>query len=69
MLGWRLLLFLFSYTTGYSSPEWLQITKSVVWNFAIILVLPFLNNLKDPDPSDKMDLDFGIVLKEKNSVL
>ena len=27
-------------------------------NFAMILVLPFLNNLKDLDPSYKMDLDF-----------
>ena len=26
--------------------------------FAIIRVLPFLNNLKDLDPSYKMDLDF-----------
>ena len=26
-------------------------------NFAIIRVLPFLNNLKDLDPSYKMDLD------------
>ena len=40
------------------SRIWLQITKSVQWNFAIIRILPFLNNLKDLDPSYKMDLDF-----------
>ena len=41
--------------------------------FAIIQVLPFQNNLKDLDPSYKMDLDlwdcFGIVLEGKKSVL
>ena len=44
--------------------------KSAVCNFAIIRVLPFLNNLKDLDPSYKMDLDlwdcFG---RKKKSVL
>ena len=43
---------------AFLSLEWVQITKSVQWNFAIIRVLPFLNNLKDLDPSYKMDLDF-----------
>ena len=37
--------------------EWLQITKSVLWNFVIIPILPFLDNPKDLDPSCKMDLD------------
>ena len=32
--------------------------KSVLCNFAVIQVLPFLNNAKDLDPSYKMDLDF-----------
>ena len=32
--------------------------KSVLWNFAAIRVLPFLNNHKDLGPSYKMDLDF-----------
>ena len=34
------------------------ITKSVLWNFATIQILPFLNNPKDLDPSYKMDLNF-----------
>ena len=33
-------------------------TKSVLLNFAILPVLPFLNISKDLDPSYKMDLDF-----------
>ena len=33
-------------------------TKSVLRNFAIIQVLPFLNNSKDLDLSYKTDLDF-----------
>ena len=36
---------------------WLQITKSVLWNFTTIPILPFLNNHKDLDRSYKMDLD------------
>ena len=32
--------------------------KSVLCNFAVIRVLPFLNNPKDLDPSNKTDLDF-----------
>ena len=42
----------------FVSLEWLQISNSVAWNFAIVQVLPFLNNPKDLDPSYKMDLDF-----------
>ena len=34
------------------------ITISVLRKFAIIRVLPFLNNPKDLDPSYKTDLDF-----------
>ena len=37
--------------------ERLQITKSIQRNFAILPILPFLNNAKDLDPSFKMDLD------------
>ena len=35
-----------------------QTSQIVLWNFAVIQVLPFLNNPKDLDPSYKMDLDF-----------
>ena len=42
---------------GFFPLERLQITKSVLWNFAIIPISPFLNNPKDLDPSYKMDLD------------
>ena len=41
-------------------PSRLQITKKVLWSFAILPVLPFLN-ISDLDP----DQDFGIVLGEK----
>ena len=43
---------------GCPSPEWVQIIKSVLCNFVVIRVLPFLNNPKDLDLSYKMDLDF-----------
>ena len=42
----------------FHSPQWLQKTISVLWNFAVIRVLPFLNSPKDLDLSYKMDLDF-----------
>ena len=45
-----------------------SITKSVLRNFAIIQVLPFLNNHKDLDPSYKMDLDFWDCLEGKKTV-
>ena len=45
--------------------EWLQITKLVLWNFAIIPILPFLNNSKDLDPSFKMDLDLWDCFERK----
>ena len=35
-----------------SSLQWPQITKSVLWNFAIIRVWPSLNNPKYLDPSN-----------------
>ena len=45
------------YKTGFFGPlKWLQITKSVLWNFAIIPILPFLDNPKDLDPSYKIRL-------------
>ena len=51
----------------FSSLEWLQMqmTKSVLWNFAIIRVLPFLNNPKDLDPSYKTNLDFWDCFERK----
>ena len=42
----------------FPSLEWLQIIKSALRNFAIIRVLPFLNNLKYLDLSYTTDLDF-----------
>ena len=42
---------------GFVPIEWLQISISVLWNFAIRPNLPFLNNPKDLDPSYKTDLD------------
>ena len=48
--------------------EWLQITKSVRWSFAIIQVSPFLNNPKDLDPSYEMDLDFWHCFKRKKKL-
>ena len=44
-------VFIWLYDWVFPSIEWLQISKSVQWNFAIIVVLPFLNNAKDLDPS------------------
>ena len=52
---------------GFPSLEGVQIIKSVLCNVAVIRVLPFLNNPKDLDPSDKTDLDFGIVLEGKKT--
>ena len=43
----------------FSPLEWLQITKLVLRNLAIIPILPFLNNPKDLDLSYKMDLDLS----------
>ena len=43
---------------GFLTLESLQITKSVLWNFATIQVLLFLYNPKDLDPSYQTDLDF-----------
>ena len=48
------------------SLEQVQITISVLCNFALIQVLPFLNNLKNLDPSYKMDLDFWDCFGRKN---
>ena len=62
-------LYFFGYKTGFSLSRMTKITKSVLCNFAIIRLLPLLNNPKNLDPSYKMDLDFWIVLEEKNSVL
>ena len=49
--------FLFGYKTGFSLSR-MSTNKSVLCNFAVIRVLPFLNNPKDLNPSYKMDLDF-----------
>ena len=43
---------------GFPYLDWLQITKPVLWNVAVIRLLLFPNSLKDLDPSFKMDLDF-----------
>ena len=41
--------------------------KAVIWNFAMIRILPFLNNPKDLDPSYMLDLDFlALFWKEKS---
>ena len=42
----------------FPSLEWPQITKSFIWNFAMMQILPFLNNPKALDPSYKTYLDF-----------
>ena len=55
---------------GFFVPlEWLQIATSVPWNFAIIPILPFLNNPKDLDPSYKTDLDLWDCFGRKKSIL
>ena len=60
-------LYLFGYKTGFRlSPEWLQIIKTALWNFAIIRVLHFLFNPKGLDPSYKTDLDFWNCFGRKN---
>ena len=52
-------VFIWLYDGVFPFLEWLQKTKSVLWNFTIIPVLPFLNNPKDLDLSyKKTDLDF-----------
>ena len=43
-------------------------TKSVLRNFAILQVLPFLNNLKDLDLSYKTDLDLWDCLGRKKTL-
>ena len=50
---------------AFPSLEWLQITKSVLGNFAIIRVLSFRNNPKNLDPS--YIRIFMIDLKEKKT--
>ena len=49
------------------SLEWIQITESDLWNFAIIQVLPFRNKPKDLNPAYKTGLDFwnGFGIKKK----
>ena len=54
----RAYLFFWLSDRVFPSLEWQQITKSALWNFAIIWVLPFLNNPKDLDLSYKMNLSF-----------
>ena len=53
---------------GFVPLEWLQITKSVLWNFAIIPILSFLNNPKDLDPSFKTDLDLWDCFERKKTL-
>ena len=62
--------YLFGYKTGLSlSRMSTNVIKSVLCDFAIIRVLPFLNNPKDLDPSYKTDLDFWDCFGRKNTVL
>ena len=49
--------YLSGYKTGFPFSRMTTNTKSALRNFAIIRVLPFLNNPKYLDPSYKMDLD------------
>ena len=58
--------YLFGYKKGFPSLEWLQITKYVLWNFALICVLPFLNNSKDQDLSYKDGPRFLWIVLEGN---
>ena len=44
-------------------------SNTILWNFAIIRVSYFQNNLKDLDPSYKMDLVFGFFWKVKKLCL
>ena len=53
----------------FPSLEWQQITKSVLWNFAIRQILSFLNSPKDLDLSYKTDLDFLDYLEGKKLCL
>ena len=41
-----------------TTNNWLQIISLILWNFAIIRVLLFLNNSRNLDPSYQTDLDF-----------
>ena len=54
---------------GFPSLERVQILRSVLCNFAVIRVLPFLNNPKDLDPSYKTDLEFWDCFGRKKNVL
>ena len=47
----------------FPSLEWLQMTKSVLWNFTIIQVLAFLSNPKNPDVSSNFCLRNMVHLK------
>ena len=49
--------YLFGYKRGYPFSR-MTTNKSVVWSFAIVRVLHFLNNPKDLNPSSKTNLDF-----------
>ena len=67
---WYIALHIYSALRCFFFPslEWLQIIKSVLWNFAIIQVLPSaLNNPKDLDLCYKTDLDFWDCFGRKNS--
>ena len=44
---------------GFPLSRMITITKSILQNYAVILILPILNNPKDLDLSYKMDLDFS----------
>ena len=63
-LSYMCLLYLFGYKTGFSPLK--NDPKSVIRNFVIIQILPFLNNPKYLDLSYKTDLDFWHGLGRKN---
>ena len=66
----KIVPYLFGYKMGFFlSLEWLQITKSVLWNFALIWVIPFPKHPKNLDPSYKMDLNFWDCFEREIKVL
>ena len=54
-------------TLGFLSLEWLQKTESVLWNFAILHILPSPNIPKILDLSYKTDLEFWNCFGRKNT--
>ena len=53
---------------GFRLSRMTKITRSVLWNSAVIGVLLFLKDTKELDLSYKTDLDFGIVLEGEKTL-